>query len=73
MYKVSKRCGNYFKSARKIEFVSESFRRFVGVRVGVADSRNKHALRTRLLNLSLKSQISITYSFRDIRVHIYDF
>jgi len=31
----------------------------VGVRVGVAYSRNKLALRTRLLNLNLKSPFSI--------------
>jgi len=42
----------------------------VGVRVGVAYSRNILALLTRLRNLNLKSQI---YNFRDIRVHIYDF
>jgi len=45
----------------------------VGVRVGVAYSRNKLALRSRLRNLNLKSQTSTFDSFRDIRVHIYDF
>jgi len=35
------------------------FGRLVGVRVGVAYSRNKLALRTRVRNLSLKSQFSI--------------
>jgi len=35
-------------------------------------SRNKLALRTRLRNLSLKSQFSIFDSFQNIRVHIYD-
>jgi len=45
----------------------------VGVRVGVEYSRNKLALRTRLRNLNLKSQFSIFDSFRDIRVHVYDF
>jgi len=50
-----------------------SLRRFVNVRVGVAYSRNKLALRTRLRNLNLKSQFSIFDSFRDIRVHTYDF
>jgi len=39
----------------------------------VASSRKKLALRTRLQNLNLKSQFSIFDSFRDIRVHIYDF
>jgi len=33
--------------------------RFVGVRVGVAFSRNKLALRTRLRNLNLKSKFTI--------------
>jgi len=47
--------------------------RFVGVRVCVAYSRSKLALRTRLRNLNLKSQFSILNSFRDIRVYIYDF
>jgi len=47
--------------------------RFVGVRVGVAYSRNKLALSTRLRNLNLKSQFFIFYSFRDIRVHSNDF
>jgi len=41
--------------------------------VRVAYSRNKLALRTRLRILNLKSQVSIFYSFLDIRVHIYDF
>jgi len=31
------------------------------------------ALRSRLRNLNLKSQFSIFNSFRDIRVHMYDF
>jgi len=44
-----------------------------GVRVGVASSRNKLALGTRLRNLNLKSQFPIFDSFRDIRVQIYDF
>jgi len=35
--------------------------------------RNKLALGTRLRSLNLKSQFSIVDSFRDIRVHIYDF
>jgi len=40
-----------------------------------AYSRNKHALRARLRNLSLRSQFSVFDSFRDIHVHtsIYDF
>jgi len=45
----------------------------VGVRVGLAYSRNKLALRTRLRNLKLKSQFSIFDSFRDIHVRIKDF
>jgi len=45
----------------------------VGVRVGVAYSRTKHALVTRLRNLNLKSQFSIFDSFRGIRVQTYDF
>jgi len=45
----------------------------VGVKVGVAYSRNKHALRLRVRNLNLKSLFFIFDSFRDIRVHIYDF
>jgi len=45
-------------------------REFVSVRVGVAYSRNKLALRTRLQNLNLKSQISIFDIFRDIHVRI---
>jgi len=45
----------------------------VKVRVAVAYSRNKLALRTRLRNLNLKSQFFVFDSFRDIRVHIYDF
>jgi len=49
------------------------FGRFVGVRVGVAYSRNKLALRARLRNLNLRSQFSIFDSFRDIHVHTYDF
>jgi len=47
--------------------------RFVGVRVDVAYSRNKLALRTRLRNPNLQSQFSIFDHFRDIRVHTYDF
>jgi len=43
------------------------------VRMGVAYSRNKLALRARLLNLNLRSQCSIFDSFRDIHVHIYAF
>jgi len=49
------------------------FGQFVGVRVGVAFSRDKLALRSRLRDLNLKSQFSILDSFRDIRVHIYVF
>jgi len=45
----------------------------VGVRVGVAYSRNKLALRARLRILNLRSQFSIFNRFRDIHVHIYDF
>jgi len=56
----------------------------VGVRVGVAYTRNKLALRTRLRNLNpnphsqttkSKSEIPVPCfdSFQDIRVHIYDF
>jgi len=45
----------------------------LGVRVGEAYSRYKLALRTRLRNLNLKSQFSIFYGFRGIRVNIYDF
>jgi len=45
----------------------------MGVRVGVANSRNKLALRTRLRNLNLRSHFSVFDSFRDIRVHINDF
>jgi len=41
--------------------------------VGVAYSCNKLALRTRLRNLNLRSHFSMFDSFRDIRVHIYDF
>jgi len=41
--------------------------------MGVAYSRNKLALRTRLRNLYLRSHFSIFDSFRDIRVHINDF
>jgi len=55
-----------FLSSMKIMGVSGRFSRFVGVRVGVASSRNKLALRLRLRNLNLKSQISIFDSFRDI-------
>jgi len=47
--------------------------RLGGVRVGVAYSRNKLALRSRLRNLHLRSPFSIFDSFRDIDVHIYDF
>jgi len=46
---------------------------FVGVRVGVAYSRDKLAVRIRLRNLNVRSQFSIFYSFRDIHVQIYDF
>jgi len=53
--------------------LSHSFGRFVSVKVGEAYSRNKLALGTRLRNLNLKSRFSIFDSFRDIRVHIYDF
>jgi len=49
------------------------FGRFVDIRVGVAYSRNKLALRTRLRNPNLRSHFSIFNNFRDIRVHIYDF
>jgi len=45
----------------------------VRVRVVVAYSSNKLALRTRLRNLNLKSIFSIFDSFRDIRVNTYDF
>jgi len=46
----------------------------VGVRVGVAYSLNKLALRTRLRNSHIPiSHFSIFDSFRDIRVHTYDF
>jgi len=45
----------------------------VGVRLDVAYLRNKLALRTRLRNINLRSHFSIFDSFRDIRVHIYDF
>jgi len=45
----------------------------VGIRVGVAYSRNILALRTGLRNLNLKSQFPIFFSFRDIRVHTNDF
>jgi len=47
--------------------------RFVGIRVGVAYSRNTLAPRTRPWNLNLNSQFSIFDSFRDIRVYIYVF
>jgi len=39
----------------------------------VTYSRNKLTLRTKLRNLHLQSQFSIFDSFRDIRVHTYDF
>jgi len=39
----------------------------------VAYLRNKLAQRTKLRNVNLKSQFTIFYSFRDIRVHINDF
>jgi len=45
----------------------------VGVRVGVAYSRNKLALRAAVRNQYLKSQFSIIDSFRDMGVHIYNF
>jgi len=45
----------------------------VGVRVGVAYSRNKLALRTRLRNPNLKSKCYVFYRFRDIRVHMDEF
>jgi len=45
----------------------------VGVRVGVAYSRSKLSLCTRLRNLNLKSKLSNFDSFRDIDDHIYDF
>jgi len=41
--------------------------------VGLAYSRNKLELRSRLRNLNLRSPFSIFDSFRDIDVHIYDF
>jgi len=41
--------------------------------VGVAYSRNKLALRSRLRTLNLTSQFFIFDSFRDVRVHMYDF
>jgi len=44
----------------------------VGVKVCVAYSRNKRALRTRLRNLNFRSRFSIFDCFRDIDVHIYD-
>jgi len=47
--------------------------KIVGVRVGVAYSRKKLALRTSLRNLNFRSYFSIFDSFRDIRVHTYDF
>jgi len=47
--------------------------RFMGVRVIVAYSRNKLALRTRLRNQNLKSKFSTFDSFRDVCVHFYDF
>jgi len=45
----------------------------VGDRQGVAYSREKFVLLTRLRNLNLRSKFSVFDSFRDIRVHIYDF
>jgi len=42
----------------------------VGVREGLAYSRNKLALRSRIRNLNLKSQFSIFDIFRYIRVHV---
>jgi len=45
----------------------------VGVKAGVAYSRNKLVLRSRLRNLNLVSPFSIFDSFQDIDVHIYDF
>jgi len=39
----------------------------------VAYLRNKLAVRTSLRNLNLKSQFSILDSFRETRVHTYDF
>jgi len=41
--------------------------------LGVAHSRYKLALRSRIRNLNLKSQISICDIFREIRVPTYDF
>jgi len=40
---------------------------------GVAHSRRKFALRTRLRNRNIKSQFSIFDSFQNISVHIYVF
>jgi len=45
---------------------------FVGVNVGVASSRNKLALLTRLRNLNLRAQFS-SLIVSEIYVHIYDF
>jgi len=45
----------------------------MGVTVGVAYSRTKLALSTRLRNLNLRSQFSIFDSSRDNRVLIYHF
>jgi len=58
---------------RTAKLVCGSKRVRVGIRVGVAYSRNKLALRTSLRNLNLKSHFSIFNSFRDISVHTYDF
>jgi len=44
----------------------------MGVRVGVAYWRDKLALRTRVRNLNLKSQLSFYDSFRDVIFHICD-
>jgi len=41
--------------------------------VGVVYSRNKLALRTRLRNLNLLSQLSVFHCFPDIHVHSEDF
>jgi len=45
----------------------------VGEGEGVAYSRNKLALRTKLRNLKLKSQLSSFDSFQDIRVPLDNF
>jgi len=60
--------GVRFVSSMKIVGAT-GFGRFVGVRVDVAYSRKKFALRTRLRNLNLRSHFSIFDSFRDVRVH----